>query len=69
VYAADKVSKARELRALAAADPSVLEQPRVRQRLEHYAASLEMLRAADDPLPIVDQLAFELWALRVLPPR
>jgi (p)ppGpp synthase/HD superfamily hydrolase len=69
VYAADKVSKARELRAQAAADPSVLTQPRVRRRLEHYVASLEMLRAADDALPIVDQLAFELWALRVLPPR
>jgi (p)ppGpp synthase/HD superfamily hydrolase len=69
VYAADKVSKVRELRAQAAADPSVLEQGRVRQRLQHYEASLEMLRAAGDSLPIVDQLAFELWALRVLPPR
>jgi hypothetical protein len=47
----------------------MLERPGVRRRLEHYDASLEMLRAAGDPLPIVDQLAFELWALRVLPPR
>jgi hypothetical protein len=37
-------------------------------KLEHYEASLNALRAAGDEQPMVDQLAFELWALRVLPP-
>jgi (p)ppGpp synthase/HD superfamily hydrolase len=67
VYAADKVAKARELRAQAARSPSALEEPALTRRLAHYEESLEMLRAAARRLPMVDQLAFELWALRVLP--
>jgi (p)ppGpp synthase/HD superfamily hydrolase len=68
VYAADKIVKARELRAQAALDPAALHGRRLQQRLEHYEASLAMLREARDGLPLVDQLAFELWALRTLPP-
>jgi (p)ppGpp synthase/HD superfamily hydrolase len=68
VYVADKVAKVRELRAQAAHVPSILREPAVRAKLEHYEQSLAMLRAAADGLALVDQLAFELWALRVLPP-
>jgi hypothetical protein len=38
------------------------------RKLAHYEASLADLRAAADDQPMVDQLAFELWALRALPP-
>jgi HD domain len=69
VYAADKVVKARELRAQAAHASRVLDEPGLRRRLEHYERSLEMLRTAAPDLPLVRQLAFELWALRTLPPR
>ncbi len=68
VYAADKIAKARELRAQAARDPHALEDPVLQERLEHYEGSLATLRGAAGPLPIVDQLAFELWALRTLGP-
>ena len=64
VYAADKVAKVRELRARATQDPTVLRGP----KLEHYRASLQMLRAETTGLALVDQLEFELWALDVLPP-
>src|SRR5690349_19777692 len=66
VYTADKISKARELRAQAAHDPSVLIDPQNVLKLEHYEASLSELRAVDEDQPMVDQLAFELWALRTL---
>jgi (p)ppGpp synthase/HD superfamily hydrolase len=69
VYTADKISKARELRAQAAHDPSVLAAPQNVLKLEHYEASLVELRAVDEEQPMLDQLAFELWALRTLPPR
>jgi len=69
VYAADKISKTRELRAQAAHDPSVLTDPENVLKLAHYDASLADLRAAADDQPMVDQLAFELWALRALPPQ
>jgi (p)ppGpp synthase/HD superfamily hydrolase len=68
VYAADKIAKVRELRCQAAFDPSALADPLIVAKLEHYEASLEMLIETDDGQPMVDQLAFELWALRVLPP-
>lgn len=64
VYAADKVAKVRELRAKVARDPSALRGP----KLDHYRASLAMLRAETTGLALVDQLEFELWALDVLPP-
>jgi (p)ppGpp synthase/HD superfamily hydrolase len=69
VYTADKISKARELRAQAAHDPSVLSDAQNVLKLEHYEASLAELRAVADAQPMIDQLAFELWALRTLPPR
>jgi hypothetical protein len=68
VYAADKVAKTRELRSQLNRERASLDQPRLAQRLEHYEQSLTMLRSADPDRPFVDQLAFELWALRVLPP-
>jgi (p)ppGpp synthase/HD superfamily hydrolase len=68
VYAADKIAKARELRAQAAHDPALLDDVRVRQKLEHYELSLAMLRGTLEALQMVDQLAFELWALREFPP-
>jgi (p)ppGpp synthase/HD superfamily hydrolase len=69
IYAADKISKARELRARAAHDPTLLQEPRTRLLLAHYDASLKALRASPDAHPMVDQLEFELWALRALPPQ
>jgi len=68
VYAADKLAKARELRAQAARAESSHADPELRQRLQHYEASLLVLREVAGDLPMVDQLAFELWALRALPP-
>jgi (p)ppGpp synthase/HD superfamily hydrolase len=64
IYAADKIAKVRELRAKATRDPRALQGG----KLEHYRASLDMLRACGHDLPLVDQLEFELWALDVLPP-
>lgn len=69
VYAADKVVKARELRAQAAHASGWLGEPDLRQRLAHYERSLRMLESVAPELPLVRQLAFELWALRELPPR
>jgi|1185.fasta_scaffold119269_1 (p)ppGpp synthase/HD superfamily hydrolase len=68
VYAADKITKARELRAQAAHAESSLEDPALRRRLEHYEESLATLREVAGGLSIVEALAFELWALRALPP-
>jgi (p)ppGpp synthase/HD superfamily hydrolase len=68
VYAADKLTKIRELRAQAAGGRSGDEAALVR-RLDHYEASLRMLEAVAVDLPFVHQLAFELWAMRRLPPR
>jgi (p)ppGpp synthase/HD superfamily hydrolase len=66
VYAADKLAKTRELRVQAGRgdDGAALD-----RRLEHYEASLRMLETVAGDLPLVHQLAFELWALRRLPPR
>jgi hypothetical protein len=69
VYAADKVVKARELRAEASHSARALDEPELRRRLDHYEASLEMLATVGEELPLVRQLAFELWALRDLPPQ
>ncbi len=68
VYAADKVVKARELRADAARSGRALERSDLRDRMEHYEQSLLMLKSAAPDLALVRQLAFELWALRNLPP-
>jgi (p)ppGpp synthase/HD superfamily hydrolase len=69
VFAADKLVKARELRAEATRADAMLEDPGLLRRRAHYQHSLEMLLDAAPELPIVQLLAFELWALRVLPPR
>jgi (p)ppGpp synthase/HD superfamily hydrolase len=70
VYAADKLTKVRELRAQAGRDPSLLRGDRedVQPRLEHYRESLEMLESATPQHPLVGQLRFELEALQALPP-
>jgi hypothetical protein len=68
VYAADKIAKARELRSRANREGVALDDPQLIRRLEHYEQSLTMLRHADPGHPFVEQLAFGLWALRVLPP-
>jgi (p)ppGpp synthase/HD superfamily hydrolase len=68
VYAADKIAKVRELRAQLALDPASPDGSAFQQRLEHYDHSLTTLREVAPALPMVEQLAFELWALRTLPP-
>ena len=68
VYTADKIAKARELRAHAVSGRATLGDPALQRRLAHYEESLALLRAADAHPRMVDQLAFELWALRALPP-
>lgn len=68
IFAADKVAKARELRATLTRDPSALDDPRVQRRLRHYEASLTMLSGVLPDHPLPRQLRFELWALRALPP-
>ncbi len=66
IFAADKVTKARELRATTARDPATAIDE---QRMRHYEACVEMLERAVPGLPLVLQLQFELWALRHLPPQ
>jgi (p)ppGpp synthase/HD superfamily hydrolase len=68
VYAADKIAKARELRAQAARTEALLEDPDLYRRLEHYEQSLEVLRELAAFPSLVDALAFEVWTLRNLPP-
>jgi (p)ppGpp synthase/HD superfamily hydrolase len=68
VFAADKVVKVRELRAQVACTKGLLDQPEARLRLEHYEYCLETLQAVAANVPFVRQLAFELWAMRYLPP-
>ena len=70
VYAADKVTKVRELRSRATRGEDVLDprhQP-ARAKLEHYLASLEMLEQITPEHPLVRQLRFELETLKALPP-
>lgn len=64
VYAADKVAKARELRAKAARDGSQFDAA----KMHHYEQSLAMLEREAPDLALVRQLRFELWALRAMPP-
>jgi hypothetical protein len=63
------VVKARELRAEVARRGGALDDPLLLPRLTHYERSLEMLTDRAPELPLVRQLAFELWALRHLPPQ
>jgi (p)ppGpp synthase/HD superfamily hydrolase len=66
VFAADKVTKVRELRAQIAW--SGRHDPSRERRLAHYDACLSELEEHDADAPLVRQLRFELWALRCLPP-
>jgi (p)ppGpp synthase/HD superfamily hydrolase len=65
VFAADKVSKVRELRLRMASGQ--LEE--VSDKLRHYRASLAVVQEGADGHPLVEQLRFELEALEALPPR
>ena len=60
VFAADKIAKARELALLPRGQ---LSQPRNRAKLDHYCASLEMLRRVDGDVPLVHRLVDELSGL------
>ena len=64
VFAADKVSKARELRARARHGRF---QRNDERKLSHYRASLEMLSDLIPEHPLVEQLREELAALHGLP--
>lgn len=68
IYAADKVAKARELRGQAARLHVSLADPGLKERLRHYERSLETLQQVLPDAGLVNQLEFELWALRQLPP-
>jgi (p)ppGpp synthase/HD superfamily hydrolase len=65
VYAADKVSKVRELRILIAAG---LDADAADVKLRRYRKSLAMLEQATDESALVDLLRFEVEALETLPP-
>jgi (p)ppGpp synthase/HD superfamily hydrolase len=70
VFAADKLSKARELR-VRLGNLRRLDEPlpdEIEIQLDHYIASLRMLEELIPRQPIVRQLRFELEALHVLPP-
>jgi len=67
VFAADKVSKVRELRARVARRELSL--PELRARLDHYRKSLDVLEGILGPdHRLVGDLRFELEALVALPP-
>ncbi len=66
IFAADKVSKVRELRALLAGVPRTHE---IEAKLRHYRAALEMLESVMPDSRLVELLRFELEALEQIPPR
>jgi (p)ppGpp synthase/HD superfamily hydrolase len=68
VFAADKLSKAREIRIRAACDAGSADAESTRLKLEHYAASRAMLERRLGDVPLVKALAFELEAFEALPP-
>jgi (p)ppGpp synthase/HD superfamily hydrolase len=65
VYAADKVSKVRELRMLIAAG---LDEEAADVKLQRYRRSLAMLEQAAPASGLVELLRFEVEALQSLPP-
>jgi hypothetical protein len=69
VFAADKVSKVRELRIRLSCDPDFARDPAARSKLDHYRRSLAMLHDRLGEHPLVAQLQFELEMLESLPPR
>jgi (p)ppGpp synthase/HD superfamily hydrolase len=60
IFTADKISKARELALLS---PSQLHRPDARAKLDHYVASLEMLRRVNQGGALDDRLDAELTRL------
>lgn len=69
IYAADKLSKVRELRIRLHAEPAFTAASEGRAKLDHYWHSLTMLEGTLEGHPLVSQLRFELEAIRDLPPR
>jgi (p)ppGpp synthase/HD superfamily hydrolase len=65
IFAADKLSKARELRVLAGRGRLG---PDAQLKIEHYDKSLEMLEALIPGHRLVSQFRAELEAIRALPP-
>jgi (p)ppGpp synthase/HD superfamily hydrolase len=65
IYGADKVSKARELRAMIAAGA---EEAQVESKRSHYWRCLAMLEETIPESRIAELLRFELEALEILPP-
>jgi len=68
IFAADKLSKVREIRIRAAGGAGLTSDATVRRRLDHYVASRRMLEHELGGHPVVAALAFELEALEALPP-
>jgi len=66
IFAADKVAKVRELRMTIASGRIAEPDP---EKLEHYAACLDLLEAWLAAHPLVQQLRFELETLELLPPQ
>jgi (p)ppGpp synthase/HD superfamily hydrolase len=68
IFAADKLSKVREIRIRAASDAGTAGDIALRRRLDHYRASRRMLEQELGDQAVVKALAFELEALESLPP-
>jgi (p)ppGpp synthase/HD superfamily hydrolase len=68
IFAADKLSKVRELRIRLHAEPALAGRREGQGKLEHYWRSLGMLERELGGHPLVHQLRFELEAMRDLPP-
>jgi (p)ppGpp synthase/HD superfamily hydrolase len=68
VFAADKVSKVRELRIRLSREPNQARDKDIRLKLDHYRHSLLMLEQSLGAHPLVRAFRFELEALHMLPP-
>lgn len=68
IYAADKLSKVRELRIRLHAQPAFAGDLGGERKLDHYWRSLAVLERTLPVHPLIDQLRFELEAIRDLPP-
>jgi (p)ppGpp synthase/HD superfamily hydrolase len=68
IFAADKLSKVREIRIRTACNGGARHDATTRVKLDHYVASRSMLERQLGDVPLVQTLAFELEALLLLPP-
>lgn len=68
IYAADKLSRVRELRIRLHAEPAFAGDLGGQRKLDHYWRSLAVLERTLDRHPLILQLRFELEAIRDLPP-